>query len=381
MAQAAKTAKDWSWLLRESGLIAGAITTALFLTFGESWTSDLSDPVWTLGLFIWLFIVMLWCVFGVVRHAEALATLLGEPYGTLILTLAVIGIEASLIAAIMLGGDANPTLARDTMFAIYMIVLNGLVGLSLLVGGLRHVEQDYNLQGANTFLAVIVPLSVIALVLPRYTESTAAPAYDPTQAVLFSVLTVLLYISFLAIQTSRHRSFFMQPINENNRSQVDEDADHHAQVTFSPIGHALLLVLTLLPIILLSKSLAKLVDYGIFQLGAPPPLGGVLIAVLVLTPEGMVALRAAMADQLQRSVNICLGAALSTIGMTVPAVLAIGLITGKSIVLGLDNRDIALLVLTLFVSALTFSSNKTNVLQGAVHLVLFLAYVIFVFIP
>ncbi len=163
MAAEAKMGGNWSALLRESGLVAGAITAVLFFTIGDAWTSDLSDPWWSSILFVWLFAVMLWCVFGVVHHAEALALLLGEPYGTLILTIAVIGIEASLIAAIMLSGDANPTLARDTMFAIYMIVLNGLVGLSLLLGGLRHIEQDYNLQGANAFLAVIVPLSVIAL--------------------------------------------------------------------------------------------------------------------------------------------------------------------------------------------------------------------------
>ena len=209
-------------LLRETGLIVGAITTVLFYTVGDGWTSDLGDPIWTSVLFFWLFAVMLWCVFGVVRHAEALAALLGEPYGTLILTVAVIGIEASLIAAIMLSGDANPTLARDTMFAIYMIVLNGLVGLSLLVGGLRHVEQDYNLQGANSFLAVIVPLSVIALVLPSYTVTTSEASYSAGQAAFFSLATVLLYISFLAIQTSRHRDFFMQPRAETGSNQVED---------------------------------------------------------------------------------------------------------------------------------------------------------------
>ena len=267
------------------------------------------------------------------------------------------------------------------MFAIYMIVLNGLVGLSLLLGGLRHIEQDYNLQGANAFLAVIVPLSVIALLLPRYTVSTAAPAYTPAQAAFFSLATILLYGAFLAIQTSRHSDFFMQPKSRNNGSKSRAPAVDHKGATLSPTAHALLLILTLLPIVLLSKELAKLVDFGILSLGAPAPLGGVLIAVLVLTPEGVVALRAAVADQLQRSVNICLGAALSTIGMTVPAVLAIGLVTGKTIVLGLENRDIVLLVLTLFVSALTFSSTKTNVLQGAVHIVLFLAYLFLIFSP
>jgi len=381
MAGQTVTGGNWPALLRESGLVAGAITTIVFYTIGDTWTSDLSDPGWTGFLFVWLFAVMLWCVFGVVRHAEALAVQLGEPYGTLILTIAVIGIEASLIAAIMLSGDANPTLARDTMFAIYMIVLNGLVGLSLLLGGLRHVEQDYNLQGANAFLAVIVPLSVIALVLPRYTISTAAPAYTSAQAVFFSLATFLLYAAFLAIQTSRHSDFFMQPKSQNNRSKSKAPPIDHEGQTLPPMVHALLLVLTLLPIVLLSKELAKLVEFGISSLALPAPLGGVLIAVLVLTPEGVVALRAAVADQLQRSVNICLGAALSTIGMTVPAVLAIGLITGKTIVLGLENRDIALLVLTLFVSALTFSSTKTNVLQGAVHLVLFLAYLTLIFNP
>lgn len=372
-------------LRSELPFLAGAITTAAFVLFGDAWLAELSLSIGSGLLFVWIFAAMMWCAFGVVRHADSLAELLGEPYGTLILTLSVIGIEVTLIVAIMLTGSANPALARDTMFAILMIVLNGMVGLVLLIGGLRHLEQDYNLQGARAFLGVIVPLATIALVLPVFTKSTPDASLTPLQAAVFAAMTTLLYGIFLAIQTVRHRSFFLQPTKERDdvagglAAEVEEGHEVHG-VRSVPY-HAVFLFLTMLPIVLLSKKLALFVDFGIASLQAPAALGGILVAILVLTPEVLAAVYAARANKLQRSVNICLGSALSTIGLTVPAVVTISLVTGKHIVLGLEQANIVLLVLTLFVSALTFGGVRTNVLQGAVHLVLFIVFLVLVFRP
>ena len=369
-------------LRKEVPFLAGAVTAAVLFTVGAGWFEDPSHLTRSGLLFGWIFAVMLWCAFGVVRHADHLARALGEPYGTLILTLAVITIEVSLISAIMLTGSNNPTLARDTMFAVLMIVLNGMVGLVLLVGGIRHRQQHFNVAGANAFLAVTVPLAVFALILPNFTTATPDPSLSPAQAAFFAGVTVVLYGVFLAIQTVRHRRMFVGPdVELAALEEHDEDVD----APVGPVGpvayHAVFLVATMLPIVLLSKKLAVFVDYGVLQLEAPAALGGLIVATLVLTPEALSALHAALANRLQRSVNICLGSALATIGLTVPAVLAIGLLAGLHVELGLDPVEMILLVLTLLVSTLTFGSGRTNILQGAVHLVLFFAYLMLIFEP
>jgi Ca2+:H+ antiporter len=354
-------------------------TVVAFSVYGDLWLSDLGSFIRSATLFLWLLAIIAWCAFGVVERAEHLAELLGEPLGTLILTLSVITIEVALISAVMLTADAAPTLGRDTMFALLMIILNGVVGLALLLGGLKHHEQDYNLQGAAAYLALIVPLSVIALVLPDFTRSTPDPTLSKVQAFFFALFTVLLYGVFLAVQTVRHRSFFIEPAAavDASKGTIEPKAPSFAQVA----RDTLFLILTLLPIVLLAKELAKLIDHGIAVLGAPVALGGVLIALIVFTPEGMSALRAALDNQLQRAVNLCLGAALSTIGLTVPAVLGIGLITEQPVILGLDFADVTLLALTLVLSTITFSGARTTVLEGAVHLVLFFVYLVLIFSP
>lgn len=263
-----------SALRSESVFIAGAITTTLFLIYGDVWLSDLSNILRVGVLFIWIFAIMLWCAFGVVRHADCLADLLGEPYGTLILTLAVISIEVALISAIMLTGASNPALARDTMLAVIMIVLNGMVGVALLIGGIRHGEQAFNLQGARAFLAVIIPLATMSLILPRFTASTEEPTLTHMQAILFAVMTIALYATFLAIQTVRHRGFFVQPNPAGDGGASDDDGGHGHHQPKSVPYHAVFLILTMLPIVLLSKKLAVLVDHGIATLGAPVALGG-----------------------------------------------------------------------------------------------------------
>ncbi|MEM7222730.1 MAG: calcium:proton antiporter [Pseudomonadota bacterium] len=371
-----------TFIRQEGALLAGAGSAVLFFLFGDAWLADLTDPLATGLLFVWIFAVMLWCSFAVVRHADCLAELLGEPYGTLILTIAVITIEVSLIAAIMITGGGNPTLARDTMMAVIMIVLNGMIGVSLLLGGLRHVEQSFNFQGAGAFLAVLVPLATMSLILPTFTTSTEEPTLTPLQGVLFATMTIVLYGIFLAIQTLRHRTYFVQPASvKEDLGEAAVSYAHHHPPPRSMSYHAVFLVLTMVPIVFLSKKLAVLIDFGIEVLGAPPSLGGVLVAILVLTPEGIAAFQAAMADRLQRAVNICLGSALATIGLTVPAALVIGLVVDLKVILGLDPVKMVLLVLTLLVSMLTFGGVRTNMLQGAVHLVIFFVYIILIFNP
>jgi Ca2+:H+ antiporter len=361
---------DFPW-----GLIAA--TAILFQIFGKGWLADLSNPLWLVTMFAWLFVAILWAAIRVVHHADCLAAKLGEPYGTLILTLSVISIEVLMISALMLTGTNNPTLARDTMFAVVMIVLNGMVGISLLVGALRYNEQSYNLQGANAYVGVIIPLAVLSMVLPNFTISTSEPTLTGFQSLFLILTSAALYGIFLLIQTSRHSGYFTMAGEDGSG---DNDG-HHGLVVHSIPFHFLLLVGYLIPVVLLAKMLAIPVDYGIEQLGAPAALGGFVVAALVLTPESVGAVEAARHNRLQRSVNISLGSVLATIGLTVPAVLTIGLVTGKRIDLGLQGADTTMLLLTLVVSVVTFSSNRTNVLQGAIHLVLFLAYLMLIFEP
>ncbi len=365
-------------LKQEAALVFSALTLAIFWTVGSDWVYEASGGIALFTLFAWLFVAMLWGAFRVVHHAECLAMKLGEPYGTLILTFAVIGIEVALISAGMLTGKSSPLLARDTMMAVIMIVLNGLIGFSLLFGGLKHHEQSYQLEGARAFITVLLPLSVIALVLPRFTTSTTEPTLSDPQEVMFALLTIVLYGIFVILQTSRHRSHFDDP-REDIESQESVYANHESE--YGVPVHALLLVLTLLPIILLSKNLSVLVDAGVRQMGMPLAIGGIFIAAFVLAPEGMAAIRAATNNQLQRSVNLCLGSALATIGLTVPAVLAISLFIGEPVILGLDDTGVLLLFLTLLTTMLTFGGTRTNVLQGAVHLSLFATYLILIFMP
>jgi Ca2+:H+ antiporter len=361
---------------------AGFLSVLIAHLYQDSLFSDLTNYPLTVLLFIWLFGTMMWCSFGVVRHAEAVAERLGEPYGTLVLTLSVIAIEVSLLASIMLHGENNPTLARDAMFATLMIVLNGMVGAALLMGALRYWEQEYNLAGARAFLMVIAALAVFALIIPNYTKTAPDPIQAPYKALLFAAITVLFYIVFLFIQTMRHRAFFAEPEGNGRHDMLGgEELEAHVPQSGSLGFHIVMLLLTLLPVVLLSEYLAIIVDFGLEGLDLPDSLGGVMIALLVLSPEGLTAFHAALRNHLQRAVNVCLGSALATIGLTIPAVLVIGLITGREVHLGLDEVQTVLLILTLFVSALTFGGVRTNVLQGTVHLLLFIVYVALIFSP
>jgi len=361
-------------LHREWPLSASVATAALFFVFGKRWLADLSSSVWFAFMLAWLFGAIMVSAFAVVRHAEGLAEQLGEPIGTLVLTLSMSGMEMMMIAAVMYAGHGESSLARDTMLAIVMIVLNGLVGVSLLLGGLRYHEQTYNLYGANAFLAVILPLSVLGLVLPSFTVSSPGPTLSPLQSGFLIIMSVGLYSVFLAIQTLLHRDYFVSPGTASSAPASPDAPEAH-----SAGHHSLLLIAYVLPVVFLAKQIAVPIDYGISVLGAPTALGGLLVAVLILSPESLAAVRAALANRLQRSINLSLGTALSSISLTIPAVLAIGFITKRTIILGLDAPEATLLVLTLIVSMLTFALERTNVLLGAVHVLLFLAYLMLIF--
>ena len=236
-----------------------------------------------------------------------------------------------MISAVMLTGEGKPEIARDTMFSVVMILLGGMTGVSLLLGGLRHHEQNYNLQSANAFLALIIPLAVLGLVLPSFTTTTAGLTLSPFQSVFTSLMSIVIYGVFLAVQTKRHHDFFVAPnSDENTEDDVHLYEDHKVEST---AYHALFLVLYILPLVILAKQLAVPLDYGTRALNAPPVLSGFLVAVLILAPEAISAVRAAVRNQLQRSVNILLGSVLATIGLTIPAVLIISLMTDKTVYL------------------------------------------------
>jgi Ca2+:H+ antiporter len=361
---------------REFSLIVSVSTALFFLWVGDRIAEELTHPLWVTGVFVLLFAVVLWSAISVMRHADAVAVKLGEPYGTLVLTLAAISIEVVTISAAMLHGENNPTLARDMMFAVIMIALNGLVGSCLLLGGLRHREQDYNFRGANSYLNAILALSVLGLILPNYTVSVSGPRLSVAQEVFVVITSIGLYGVFLLIQTTRHSEFFVEPAEAANRPAPPHHAPSH-----STAYHATFMVVYLIAVVFLAEKLAIPLDNLIERFEMPQALGGAIVAALVLAPEALSAIRAASGNHLQRSVNILHGSVLATIGLTIPAVLTIGQITGRSVTLGLQGGNPALLLLTLAVSIVTFASGRTNVLQGCIHLLLFAVFVLLIFCP
>jgi Ca2+:H+ antiporter len=361
----------------EFALVVGLGTAAIFFAAGSQFVELAAHPIAMIVVFLWLFTVILWSAICVVRHADCLAIKLGEPYGTLILTLSAISIEVVMISTAMLHGANNPTLGRDAIFAVVMIALNGLVGLSLLLGGLRHREQYYNLLGVNSYLNVIMALAVLGLVFPNFTTSTGGPHFSTEQEIFLIVVSLLLYGIFLLIQTVRHRRYFM----ESEDVVLPANSAHHPLQVRSTAFHAVMLLVYLITVILLAEKFAIPLDNGIEKFHMPQALGGAVIAALVLSPEGLGAIRASLSNHLQRSINLLLGSVLATIGLTIPAVLTIGLITKRPVTLGVEGANLPLLLLTLAVSIVTFTSRKTNVLQGCIHLVLFAMFVLLIFAP
>jgi Ca2+:H+ antiporter len=360
----------------EFPLLIGLATVAIFLVVGNRLDELTMHALPLLGVFVWLFAVILWSAMCVVRHADCLAIKLGEPYGTLILTLSAISIEVVMISTAMLHGANNPTLGRDAIFAVIMIALGGLVGLSLMLGALRYREQHYNIQGVNAYLNVIMALAVLGLVLPNFTVSTGGPTFSTEQEIFFASVSLLLYAVFLLIQTLRHRGYFLDV-----KETTTKHSPHHLPRVRSTGFHAVVLLLYLAAVIFLAEKFAVPLDNSIEQFHMPQAFGGAVIAALVLSPEGLGGIAASLQNQLQRSINILFGSVLATIGLTIPAVLIIGLLTKRPVALGVQGGNLPLLLLTLAVTVVTFASRKTNVLQGCIHLLLFAVFVLLIFAP
>jgi Ca2+:H+ antiporter len=355
-----------AWIFPVLSVLLFAGATAL----GISFTPTAAGLVFAAVLLVVLF----GTVFAAVHHAELIAERIGEPYGTLLLTLAVTVIEVALIASIMLGEKPVPELARDTVFAVVMIVCNGLVGICILTGGLRYREQDVRVSGSSLYLSVLIVLATITLIMPNYTLTTPGPVYSAAQLGFVSVITMILYGVFLYTQTVLHRNYFV--------GQPAGTADGGTHVSNPMLGLSIVLLLvSLLAVVLLSKKFSLVVDVAIDRIGAPPAFAGVLVAALILLPESVAAVAAARKNDLQKSINLALGSSLATIGLTIPAVAVAAYALDKPLVLGLNAQGMVLLVMTFLLSMLTFGTGRTNVLFGLVHLVVFAVFVFLVFVP
>jgi Ca2+:H+ antiporter len=325
-------------------------------------------------------VVLVATVFAAVWHAEVVAHRVGEPFGTLVLALAVTVIEVALIVSVMLAGKAgSETLARDAAFATVMIILNGLSGLCLLLGGVLHREQEFKVKGASAALAVLAALVTLSLVLPNFTSTAAGPAYSPSQLVFAGTVSLVLYVVFIFVQTVRHRDYFLP----DPQTGLAADVETHAP---PPSGTAALaslglLLISLVAVVALAKALTPAVDQGITALGAPKAVVGIVIAAVVLMPESLAALRAARVNRLQTAMNLGLGSALATIGLTIPAVAAVSIVLGTPLTLGLGSKEEVLLALTLLLAVMTLAAGRTTVLQGAVHLVVLAAFLFFAIVP
>ena len=317
--------------------------------------------------------VLFAAVFAAVHHAEVIAHRLGQPFGSIVLALAVTVIEVSLIVSLLLSAPGGESaVARDTVFAAIMIVLNGILGLCLLTGGIRHHRQTLQPHSATAALGVLATLAVLALVLPNYTLAVPGPNYAPPQLVFVAVVSLALYGLFLYAQTVRHIDDFADP----------QAMGAHAELPPRAFGIALCaLPITLLGVVLLAEVLAEPVARAVDRAGLPEALVGVAIAMVVLMPEGVAALRAARANRLQTAINLSLGSALASLCLTIPTVALISLWLGQGLVLGLDAEHTVLLILSLFVATLTLAMGRTTFLQGGIHLVIFGAFLTLSAIP
>lgn len=342
----------WCWAApAAAGLLVAAKTAGLIAPTG--------------GLVIAFAVLLLGgAVFAAVHHAEVLAVRIGEPFGSILLALAITTLEVGLIISVMASGSAGAdAVARDTVFSVVMIVLNGIVGICLVGGAARHFEQEFRVQGAVGILSVIATLAIVSLVLPNFTITTAGPTYATSQLAFVAAVSLGLYGLFVYVQTVRHRDDFV--IAYAGSGSGEKPGNRIVTVS------AILLIASLAVVILLAKTLSPTLERAITGAGLPPAMVGVVIATLVLLPEGITAFRAAKHNRLQTSLNASLGSAAASIGLTIPFVGAASILLHQPLTLGLGPEDMVLLLLTLFVSTLTFATGRTTILQGAVHLVIF----------
>lgn len=313
-------------------------------------------------------------VLSAVHHAEVVAHKVGEPYGTVILALCITIIEVALIISLMVaGGDEAITLARDTVFSAVMIILNGILGICILVGGVKYHEQFFARTSATTYLVSIISILVFTLILPNFTSSINGPFYNQAQLIFVSIACLIIYGVFLMVQTVKHRNYFIV---------ADENAEDHyipgkMQTAFSFV----FLVICLIIVVMMAKGLSGTIENMVQSIGAPKSLVGVIIAAVILLPEGIAAIRAARNNQIQSSLNLALGSALASIGLSIPAVSVVCIIYDIPLVLGLDKKDVILLSLSVFIVMLSLSRGKTNVLYGTVLLVNLAAYIFTVVVP
>lgn len=328
-----------------------------------------------------LFAVLIAGILLAVHHAEVVAHRVGEPFGTLILAVCVTAIETALIISIMISkGPGSELIARDAIYAAVMIVVNGIVGLSILVGGIRHHEMAFRIQGSNAALTVLAALSTLTLVLPNFTTSIAGPFYTEGQLAFAGLCSIALYGTFVFVQTVRHRDYFL-PVQEQTDGQSAVQKHAPAPTMRRTAISAVVLVISLVLVVYLAKLLSPTIQQGVEAIGAPKTLVGILIAAIVLAPESIAAVRAAIANRLQTSFNLALGSALASIGLTIPAVAVVAIILDLPLNLGLDSSSMILLLLTFICGLSTLATGKTAVLHGMVHLVIFLAYLFLTLVP
>ncbi|MBL9215061.1 MAG: hypothetical protein JNG83_06260 [Opitutaceae bacterium] len=316
-------------------------------------------------------------VFAAVHHAEVVAHRVGEPFGTLVLALAVTAIESSLILSMMVaGGEGMAVLARDALYAAVMIICTGVLGLCLLAGGLAHREQTFRVEGAGAGLAALIVMASLTLVVPAFTTATEGGTYSPSQLVFVAVSSALLWAIFVFVQTMRHRDYFIPAENSS-----DPEAHAEPPTLARTWGSLALLLLSLGGVVGLAKMLSPAIERAVAAADAPRAVVGIIIAALVLLPETFAAVRAARANRLQTSMNLAIGSALATIGLTVPLVVMASMVFDLPLVLGLAPKEMALLAVTLLVSAVTLGTGRTYLMQGAVHVVLFAAYLFLALVP
>jgi Ca2+:H+ antiporter len=322
-------------------------------------------------------VALIGAVIAAVHHAEVVAHRVGEPFGTLVLAVAITVIEVALIVSMMLaGGEGKAELPRDTIFSAVMIICTGVVGICLLVGGLHHHEQSFQLDGANSALAALVAMAGLSLVLPSFTTSSAGGTYTVSQLAFVAISSLALWAVFVFVQTVRHRDYFLPPTNAD-----DEDIHAKPPSNAQAWGSFGLLLVALVSVVGLAKQLSPTIEAAVAAAGAPKAVIGIAIALLVLLPETWAAVRAARADRLQTSMNLALGSALASIGLTIPVVVVAAVLLDLPLVLGLAAKDLVLLLLTFIVGAITLGTGRTNLMQGAVHLVLFAAFLFLSLVP